>query len=100
MNYSPTPINTAGVVIPDELEQLTEIIAKNVHENWACRRISEGWTYSPSSYSYEDKTTPCLVPYEELPESEKDYDRTTAMETIRLILKLGYCISGTDKEKA
>ena len=37
----------------------------------------------------ELKTTPCLVEYEELPEFERDFDRNTAMETIKLLLKLG-----------
>ena len=38
------------------------------------------------------KTHPDLVPYAELAESEKDYDRKTAVETLRAILKLGYRI--------
>ncbi|MCR5162371.1 MAG: hypothetical protein K6C06_11425, partial [Lachnospiraceae bacterium] len=41
-------------------------------------------------------TTPCLVPYDELPEREKDYDRMTAMETLKLIIKLGYEIKKKD----
>ena len=34
------------------------------------------------------KTHPCLVPYEELPEEEKEYDRKTSIGTLKLIIKL------------
>ena len=40
----------------------------------------------------EKKTHPCLVPYEELPEIEKDYDRNTAIGTLKLIQALGFDI--------
>ena len=74
-----------------DMLELTEMIAKNVHDVWAKQRISEGWTYGLTKDS-NLKTTPCLVPYEELPENEKDYDRNTALETLKLIQKLGYKI--------
>lgn len=38
------------------------------------------------------KQHPCLVPYEELPEEEKEYDRNTSKETLKLIMKLGFKI--------
>ena len=89
--YIPHPVDTSDIVLPKELTELTEKIAENVHEVWSRGRIAEGWTYGPVR---DDalKQTPCLVPYDELPDSEKEYDRNTAMETIRLILKLGYRI--------
>lgn len=71
---------------------LTEQIAENVHDVWATSRIAEGWTYGTSK-DVEQKKTPLLVPYNELPESEKDYDRNTALETLKLIIKFGYNIS-------
>ena len=92
--YKPEPIDTADVVLSDDLLALTERIAKNVHDVWALSRIREGWKYGEKKDSTA-KTTPCLVPYEELPEEEKDYDRNTAFETLRLIVKLGYTISKT-----
>lgn len=87
--YKPNPIDTSNVVVSDDLMELTEKIAENVHEVWAEGRIREGWTYGPVRDDAK-KETPCLVPYKDLPENEKDYDRNTAMATIRLILKLGY----------
>ena len=87
--YEPRPIDTSDVVLPGELLLLTEKIAENVHDIWAAGRIAEGWTYGETKDSVR-KTTPLLVPYDSLSESEKAYDRNTALETIRLILKLGY----------
>ena len=90
--YKPEPIDTKRIEIPEDLKPLIELIAKNVHEVWAKSRIEEGWTYGEVKDSVK-KTTPCLVPYEELSEQEKDYDRNTALETIKVVLKHGYKIS-------
>ena len=89
--YKPEPIDTKRIEIPEDLKPLIELIAKNVHEVWAKSRIEEGWTYGEVKDSVK-KTTPCLVPYEELSEQEKDYDRNTALETIKVVLKHGYKI--------
>lgn len=90
-NYTPQPIDTSKVKLPEELDSLVEIIAKNVHEVWAQNRISEGWSYG-SVRNDEIKQHPCLIPYENLTEVEKDYDRNTAIETLKLIVHLGFKI--------
>lgn len=90
--YDPKPIDLSDVVLPEDLLELTELIAQNVHDVWAASRIKEGWKYGPVKDS-EKKETPLLVPYEDLPESEKDYDRNTAFETLKLIVKMGYNIT-------
>lgn len=87
--YTPKPIDTSNIVLPDDLLELTEKIAENVHEVWAKGRVDEGWTYAKERND-QKKQTPCLVAYGDLPESEKDYDRNTAIQTIKLILSLGY----------
>lgn len=87
--YKPNPIDTSDLVLSAELLELTEKIAENVHDVWAVGRLEQGWTYGKERND-ELKTTPCLVPYSELPESEKEYDRNTALETLKLIIKLGY----------
>ncbi len=92
MRYRPEPISTAHVVVPSPLIALTERLAENTHAVWAQRRLAEGWTFGPRRDDAA-KTHPCLVPYAELPESEKEYDRGTAMETLKAILVLGYRIS-------
>ena len=91
-DYKPQPIDTSDVKLPEELNPLVEQIARNVHEVWAKSRIEQGWHYGTERNDAE-KTHPCLVAYEELPEAEKDYDRNTALETLKLIIKLGFKIS-------
>lgn len=95
--YTPNPIDTADIRLPEELTALTEQLARNVHDAWSASRIAEGWTLGPVR---DDrlKTTPCLVPYDELPEQERDYDRNTALQTLKLILKLGYRITKEETE--
>ena len=90
--YIPNPVDTKSVDLPKSLKPLVEEMSKNVHEVWAQTRISQGWTYGEESNDAEKKH-PCLVPYEELPEEEKEYDRNTSVETIKLILKLGFKIT-------
>ena len=89
--YKPNPFNTDDIRLSAELEELGEKLAENVHENWAAARISEGWTYGTQRDDF-NKTTPCLVPYDKLPEAEKEYDRITALQTLKLVIALGYKI--------
>lgn len=91
-SYTPQPIDTSDVELPMELKELVEEMSKNVHEVWAETRIRQGWTYG-SERNEELKTHPCLVPYEELPEEEKEYDRNTSISTLKLIMKLGFRIT-------
>lgn len=90
--YIPNPVDTKRIQLPKELNSLVEEMSKNVHEVWAQTRIAQGWTYGEVRNDAEKKH-PCLVPYEELSEEEKTYDRNTSVETIKLILKLGFKIS-------
>ena len=89
--YTPTPLDTRDVNLPKELEELIEEMARNVHDVWAQGRIAEGWTYGEQRDD-KKRTHPCLVPYEELPDAEREYDRQTAVQTLKLILKLGFKI--------
>ncbi|MBE6201102.1 MAG: Ryanodine receptor Ryr [Rikenellaceae bacterium] len=91
-NYVPQPMDTADVKLPEELDQLVEQMARNVHEVWAQSRIDQGWTYGPER-SDALRQHPCLVAYDELPEVEKAYDRDTALGTLKLITKLGFKIT-------
>ena len=91
MSYRPKPIETAMVTLPRELTDLTELLAESTHDHWALQRMAEGWAYGPVRDD-QAKTHPDLVPYGELPESEKEYDRRTAMETLKAIIALGYRI--------
>lgn len=90
-DYIPQPIETTNVELPKELDPLVESLAKNVHEVWAQTRISQGWSYGPERND-ELKTHPCLIPYEELPEEEREYDRNTALSTLKFIVAKGFKI--------
>lgn len=90
--YKPNPLDTSKIALPDELSHLTEMLARNVHEVWAAGRIADGWRWG----EMRDDTLkhhPCLVSYDELPESERDYDRHTALETLKTIQSLGFEIT-------
>ena len=89
--YNPKPVDTSMIELSSDLVNLTEQIAENVHDVWAAGRISDGWTYGEKRDD-KLKQTPCLVPYSMLPDSEKEYDRNTAMQTLKLVIALGYRI--------
>ena len=91
LDYTPEPMDLSSVDLPESLIQLSECIAENVHEVWAKARMDEGWTYGEKRDDIHKKH-PCLVPYDELPEEEKEYDRNTAMNTIKMVKKLGFRI--------
>lgn len=91
MDYCPGPIDTTQLTLPDDLLVLTEKLAENVHELWAQKRLAEGWRYGTQRNDLK-KLHPCLVPYNELPESEKAYDQETAIQTLKVVLALGYQI--------
>ena len=95
--YEPTPIDTSAIELSDDLLELTEKLAENAHDNWARRRMSEGWTWGPARDDAARKH-PDLVPYSDLSDSEKHYDRDTAMETLRAIIALGYRVEPADAD--
>lgn len=90
--YTPKPLDTSAMHLPLSLSPLLEKLAENTHDVWAAQRISQGWTFGPARDDAA-KTSPCLVPYVDLPESEKEYDRKTVAETLKAILLLGYSIA-------
>lgn len=89
--YEPHPVNTEDIILSEDLIALTEKIAENIHEVWGRQRINDGWKWGPERND-QKRTHPCLIPYDELPESEKEYDRGTVTQTIKMILYLGYKI--------
>jgi class 3 adenylate cyclase len=91
MVYNPKPIDTSQIRLNAELTELTERLAKNVHDTWARDRLAEGWRFGPFRNDVS-KEHPNLVPYDHLPEFEREYDRRTALETLRMVLALGYRI--------
>ena len=94
--YDPMPIDLTDVNLPQELMELREAIAENAHDVWAMERKAQGWTYGPCRDD-QKKETPCMVAYSQLPDSEKEFDREMAMNTLKLLVKLGYDIVRRDK---
>ena len=90
--YDPKPLDLSDVLLDDDLLDLTEAIAENTHEVWASERRKEGWSYGPQRNDVL-KQNPDMVPYSDLPESEKEYDRKTAFDALRLAKKLGFNVS-------
>lgn len=97
--YIPTPLDTSEIELSDDLLKLAELMAENVHDVWAATRLEQGWSYGPERNDTEKKH-PCLVPYSELSEEEKTYDRNTSIETLKFIIAKGFEIidsSGSNK---
>lgn len=94
--YNPQPINVEDIDLDGDLEELTEAIAENAHDIWARARMDEGWTYGLVRNDTL-RQHPDLVPYAQLPDSEKEYDRLMAMNTLRLVHRLGFDIINRNK---
>ena len=95
MSWNPKPINSAGVELTADLDELVDRLAENAHDAWAARRVAEGWRYGPERDD-EQRIHPNLVPYSELPSEERAYDRDIAAETVKTILACGYTIEARD----
>ncbi|MBI5774408.1 MAG: hypothetical protein HZA89_11780 [Verrucomicrobia bacterium] len=98
LNYNPKPLDTSQFKLTEDILNLTELLAENTHEVWARERIAQGWKFGPARND-EAKEHPCLVPYKDLPESEKTFDRDAALETIKTVLSLGLPKSRTDQSQ-
>lgn len=90
-DYLPRPLQTDHVALDDELLALVELLAENAHDTWAHQRIREGWVFG-SERCDASRSHPCLVPYAQLPESEKAYDRNVVLGTIRAVLVMGFVV--------
>jgi hypothetical protein len=84
-------IDTSDICLDDDLNVLVDFLAKNTHDNWANERIKMGWKFGDKRDDRR-KEHPCLVPYEELPESEKEHDRIAVKELLKTLILLGFRI--------
>ena len=87
--WLPSPLDLSGVELSREIEPAVELLARNIHDVWASKRMEEGWTWGPAR-SDELRQTPNLVPYEQLDEGEKDYDREVAEQTLKSLISMGF----------
>jgi len=91
-SYNPQPVDTSNIELSPVLMELAELMAENVHDVWAKTRLEQGWTYGPERDD-ANKKHPCLIPYDQLPEEEKVYDRNTSIETLKFIIEKGFEIT-------
>lgn len=91
MSYNPKPFDNSDIHLPPEFDSLVETLARNNHELWAAARLKERWTFGPERDDTKRKT-PLLIPYDQLPASEKEIDVNNAIEPLKTIMKLGWKI--------
>lgn len=89
--YTPQPVNTSRVRLPNSVMLLAELLSHNAHEVWAQGRIEQGWRWG-TARDNETKLHPDLIPYEDLTEQDKQYDRDTSISALKVITALGYIL--------
>ena len=99
MNYQPNPIDTRHIEFSHEIDELVELLARNTHEVWSQTRLNQGWDFG-SERDDAKKEHPCITSYDELPESERDIDRNTAIQVLKTIMALGYTINKIERSDA
>ncbi len=97
--YIPKPIDISSVRLLAEIEDLVELLAEYAHDIWAAQRMEQGWVHG-SQRCDKSKTHPCLVPYSDLPDSERQYDRNAATGTLKAIHAMGYSIVRSKRHNA
>ncbi|MGD9786204.1 MAG: RyR domain-containing protein [Hyphomicrobiaceae bacterium] len=90
--YEPKPLDTTTVKLAPAQRQLVDALARNAHEVWAAKRVADGWVWGERRDD-ANKQHPCLIPYEQLPDSEKAYDIEIVEQTLKAALALGYKVS-------
>lgn len=83
------PLEAGAPALPAALASLCEILAEKVHSRWIRGRVQEGWKWGPVRDDVR-KEHPCLVPYEDLPDSEREFDRQTVTATLEALQSFGY----------
>lgn len=86
--YIPSPVMT-DKELPTEILLILEPMAQNVHDQWAAGRIATGWKFG-AERNESSKEHPSLIAYNELPETEKEYDRQTVLATLHYLLDKGF----------
>ncbi|HJF66153.1 MAG TPA: hypothetical protein K8U77_08595 [Slackia equolifaciens] len=69
----------------------TEYLARLEHERWMEERRAHGWTWGERRDD-ERRLHPDMVPYNELPEAEKDYDRDAVRGILGILESMGLAV--------
>jgi len=70
-----------------------ECLAQMEHERWMNERQRQGWTYSDGPRNDVEKTNPHLVPWRELPEETRDFNRHVVRELPAFLARAGFQIA-------
>lgn len=84
--YTPKPVLMEMSELNPEIQKLIETLSENAHDIWAEEKISNGWEFG-EKLDKDTKKHPNLVPYEDLSEEDKEYDRKMVIGTISYLLK-------------
>lgn len=77
----------------DDLERLSIM----EHERWMNSKLKAGWKYAPET-NKSMKQHSALIPWEDLPEAEKDKDRDLVRAIPRLLTEIGYTVADLNDE--
>lgn len=55
-------------------DEEVELLGRMEHARWCAERKLAGWTYAPGEKDVANRTSPHLVPWEQLPNAIRDYD--------------------------
>jgi len=99
--HIPTKLKKAGYairkVLPGEnvrlvrfSEEETESMAEWEHRRWCWDKWRQGYIWKPGEKDEENRTHPDLIPYGQLSEKVKDYDRKPVREIPALLKEAGY----------
>jgi hypothetical protein len=69
---------------PEEVE----ILGRMEHDRWMDDLRKRGWRYAPGKKDPAKKTHPCLVPWEQLSDEVKDYDRNFIRELPKILAEV------------
>lgn len=83
----PGGLRAVGEFSGSEVEHL----ARSEHRRWCAEREADGWRYGPAK-DVAQKAHPCLVPYDELAEPQREYDRAQVRRLIGNLADLGFCV--------
>jgi hypothetical protein len=71
-------------------ESEIEIMAEMEHERWCLEKLQQGWKYAAGSQDPTMKLHPALVPWNELPEADKEKNRIAARQLPTFLARVGY----------
>lgn len=92
MDDQPKLLDAEMKALPAELEGLVELLARNVHDQWAQERQRQGWTWGERRDDSKNEH-PGIVPYDMLSDDEKEVDRVTVRAVISSLLAHGAIIT-------